>query len=109
MSRFSATLFPIVFLAGLIAALSGPTTPPPAVRAAGQPQMNVIADARLVLAGSSAVADRTLPSRVRQDAEIASLDFEATTFPPEGWTLLDNVNRKTGRESRQAWSRQGSR
>lgn len=51
------------------------------------------------------------PSRgdriARSDNEtLISLDFEAPEFPPEGWMLLDNVNERTGRESRQAWSRQ---
>lgn len=41
-----------------------------------------------------------------QAETLISLDFEAAEFPPEGWTLLDNVNQRTGRESRQAWSRQ---
>lgn len=103
----SVSLFlPLVFLAGVALALSRGVAQPARVEAARPPQYHVIGEARLVPArGPASGVSRPL-GVAQQGEEVASLDFEDPAFPPGDWTLLDNVNGKTGRESRHAWSRQ---
>lgn len=106
MASIRTALFPVVFVVGFILALSRSTSGFGPVAAAGQPRLNVVTDAGLVPADRSAAADARRQSPAQQGTELVALDFEDSAFPPDGWTLLDNVNNKTGRESRHAWSRQ---
>ena len=106
MPRIRALLFPVVFLFGFLLALSRTSADPSTVKAAGQPRFNVVGAGRLVPVDRGAAPGRRPLSPAMQGTEITALDFEDAVFPPDGWTLLDNVNNKTGRESRQAWSRQ---
>lgn len=76
---------------------------PPAKGEAGAPRLQLAQDFSHRLRPATSVGQQAASI---QAETLLSLDFEAAEFPPEGWTLLDNVNRVTGRESRHAWSRQ---
>jgi len=105
-NRSLILLLPAVFLAGSALAMSRGVGHPAPVEAARPPQYHVVGAARLVpAAGPDSRVHRPL-GVAQQGEEVASLDFEDPAFPPGDWTLLDNVNGKTGRESRHAWSRQ---
>ncbi|MBK8541937.1 MAG: hypothetical protein IPL60_18355 [Ardenticatenia bacterium] len=106
MPRVGAGLFAIVFLSGSMLAVSANIADSATVEGARQPYLNIVGEAPLVLARTPFPITRQPLSATQGGEEVAFLDFEGAVFPPNGWTLFDNVNLKAGRESRHAWSRQ---